>query len=94
VKEEKGLGTTIDVILFDGTIRVGDEIAIATTDGVQTTKVRSLLQPRPMQEILVEDRFLRVKEVVAAAGVKVSAPGLDQVIAGHQYECLATIPRR
>lgn len=82
VKEEKGLGATIDVILFDGTIRVGDEIAIATTDGVQTTKVRSLLQPRPMQEILVEDRFLRVKEVVAAAGVKVSAPGLDQVIAG------------
>ena len=50
VKEEKGLGATIDVILFDGTIRVGDEIAIATTEGVQTTKVRSLLQPRPMQE--------------------------------------------
>jgi len=82
VKEEKGLGATIDVILFDGTIRVGDEIAVATTDGVQTTKVRSLLQPRPMQEILVEDRFSRVKEVIAAAGVKVSAPGLDQVIAG------------
>ncbi len=92
VKEEKGLGTTIDVILFDGTIRVGDEIAIATTDGVQTTKVRSLLQPRPMQEILVEDRFLRVKEVVAAAGVKVSAPGLDQVIAGSPIRVLGDDP--
>lgn len=82
VKEEKGLGATIDVILFDGTISVGDEIAVATGDGVITTKVRSLLQPRPLQEILVEERFSRSKSVVAAAGVKVSAPGLDQVIAG------------
>ncbi|HWQ65480.1 MAG TPA: translation initiation factor IF-2 [Methanospirillum sp.] len=82
VKEEKGLGATIDVILFDGTISVGDEIAVATSTGVITTKVRSLLQPRPMKEILIEDRFSRVKSVAAAAGVKVSAPGLDQVIAG------------
>jgi translation initiation factor 5B len=82
VKEEKGLGATIDVILFDGTISIGDEIAVATSTGVITTKVRSLLQPRPLKEILVEDRFSRAKSVVAAAGVKVSAPGLDQVIAG------------
>ena len=82
VKEEKGLGATIDVILFDGTISVGDEIAVASSTGVITTKVRSLLQPRPLKEILIEDRFSRAKSVVAAAGVKVSAPGLDQVIAG------------
>jgi len=92
VKEEKGLGATIDVILFDGTICVGDEIAIATTTGVQTTKVRSLMQPRPMQEILIEDRFLRVKEVAAAAGVKVSAPGLDQVIAGSPVKVIGENP--
>ncbi len=82
VKEEKGLGATIDVILFDGTLEVGDEIAVATSTGVTVTKVRSLMQPRPLKEILVEDRFSRVKSVTAAAGVKVSAPGLDQVIAG------------
>ncbi len=82
VKEEKGLGATIDVILFDGMISVGDEIAVATNTGVISAKVRSLLQPRPLKEILVEDRFSRAKTVVAAAGVKVSAPGLDQVIAG------------
>jgi translation initiation factor 5B len=92
VKEEKGLGATIDVILFDGTIRVGDEIAVATTTGVQTTKVRSLLQPRPLKEILVEERFSRVKEVVAAAGVKVSAPGLDQVIAGSPVKVIGDHP--
>jgi len=47
VKEERGLGMTLDLILFDGTLRVGDEVVLATHEGVTTTKVRSLLIPRP-----------------------------------------------
>ncbi len=82
VKEERGLGMTLDVILFDGTLAVGDQVMLATADGVIQTKVKSLLKPRPMKEILTEDRFERVKAVVAASGVKVAAPGLDRVIAG------------
>ncbi len=82
VKEEKGLGTTLDVILYDGTLSVGDEIAVAKQDGIIVTKVRVLLQPRPLKEILVEDRFIRVKTVAAAAGIKVSAPNLEGAIAG------------
>ena len=82
VKEEKGLGTTLDVILYDGIISVGDEIGISSENGAVSTKVRALLQPRPMKEILVEDRFQRVKSVAAAAGVKISAPNLDGVLAG------------
>ena len=82
VKEERGLGMTLDVILFDGTLTVGDQVMLATTDGVVQTKVKSLLKPRPMKEILTEDRFERVKSVVAASGVKLAAPDLDRVIAG------------
>ena len=82
VKEERGLGTTLDVILYDGTLSIGDEIAVAAKDDVIVTKVRSLLKPRPMKEILVEDRFERVKSVAAAAGIKVTAPNLDGVIPG------------
>ena len=82
VKEERGLGTTLDVILYDGTLSVGDEIAMASQDDVVVTKVRSLLKPHPMKEILVEDRFEHVRSVAAAAGIKVSAPGLEKVIAG------------
>ena len=82
VKEEKGLGITLDVILYDGIISVGDEIGIAGSDGAVSTKVRALLQPRPMKEILVEDQFMRVKSVVAAAGVKISAPNLESIVAG------------
>ena len=82
VKEERGLGPTLDVILYDGTLSVGDEIIMATQNGVLVTKVRSLLKPHPMKEILIEDRFERVKAVAAAAGVKVSAPNLESVISG------------
>jgi translation initiation factor 5B len=82
VKEERGLGPTLDVILYDGTLSIGDEIIMATQNDVLVTKVRSLLKPHPMKEILIEDRFERVKTVVAAAGIKVSAPNLEHVIAG------------
>jgi translation initiation factor 5B len=85
VKEERGLGTTLDVILYDGTLTISDEIAVATQDSVRVTKVRSLLKPRPMKEILVEDKFERVKSVVAAAGIKVTAPDLEGVIAGSPF---------
>jgi translation initiation factor 5B len=85
VKEERGLGTTLDVILYDGTLAIGDEIAVATQGDVVVTKVRSLLKPRPMKEILVEDRFERVKTVAAAAGIKVTAPNLENVIAGSPF---------
>jgi translation initiation factor 5B len=85
VKEERGLGTTLDVILYDGTLAIGDEIAVATQGDVLVTKVRSLLKPRPMKEILIEDRFERVKSVAAAAGIKVTAPNLEGVIAGSPF---------
>ncbi len=85
VKEERGLGTTLDVILYDGTLAIGDEIAVATQGDVTMTRVRSLLKPRPMKEILVEDRFDRVKSVAAASGIKVTAPNLEGVIAGSTF---------
>lgn len=85
VKEERGLGTTLDVILYDGTLAIGDEIAVATQGDVVVTKVRSLLKPRPMKEILVEDKFERVKSVTAASGIKVTAPNLEGVIAGSPF---------
>ena len=88
VKEERGLGMTLDVILYDGTLKVGDEIVVAGNDQIIETKVRSLLQPRPMKEILIEERFERVKSITAAAGIKVAAPKLEGVIAGSPLRVL------
>ncbi len=81
VKEFKGLGTTIDVILYDGEIEKGDWMVIGIKDMI-VTKIRALLKPNVMKELRVEKLFVPVKSVAAAAGVKIAAPELENVIAG------------
>lgn len=83
VKEEKGLGKTMDVILYDGMLSVGQEIVFGSMNGPKKAKIRALLEPKPLNEIRdPHERFLNVKEVVAATGVKIVAPGLDDALAG------------
>jgi len=83
VKEEKGLGKTIDVILYSGMLKVNDKIVLGGKDKVIETKVRALLMPKALQEIRMPgEKFLNVKEVHAAAGVKVAGPNLDNALAG------------
>ena len=83
VKEETGLGTTIDVIIYDGTMNVRDRIVLGGKKGVIVTTVRSLLKPKPLDEIRdPRFKFQRVKSVAAAAGIKISAPDLDDALAG------------
>ncbi|AGK62213.1 translation initiation factor eaIF-5B [Archaeoglobus sulfaticallidus PM70-1] len=88
VKEEKGMGITCDVILYDGTLKVGDRIAIAMRDGVKVTHVKGILKPRPSQEMRLESKFRSVKSVVAAAGVKLIAADLEGVLAGSEFEAI------
>ncbi len=83
VKEEKGLGITIDVIIYNGTLKVNDAIAVGGIDEPIVTKVRALLEPTELSEMRdKKSRFRRVKKVTAATGVKIIAPGLEKAIAG------------
>jgi len=84
-KEEKGLGTTIDVILYDGKLSVGDTIVVGSAEEEPiVTKVKALLKPRVLQEIRTEQRFKRVKTVNAASGVKIVSPDLETALPGSQ----------
>lgn len=85
VRPVKGLGMTIDAILYDGVMRAGDSIVIGHPEGVVKTKIKALLKTEPMKEIRAEKKFVAVKEVSAASGVKISAPGIDDVIAGVPF---------
>ncbi|MFA6888613.1 MAG: translation initiation factor IF-2 [Candidatus Woesearchaeota archaeon] len=83
VKEDKGLGKTIDVILYDGTLDVGDTIVIGTLQEPLVTKVKALFVPEPLKEMRdTKGKFNSVKNVTAATGVKIAASDLDTVIAG------------
>ncbi|MFH1455982.1 MAG: translation initiation factor IF-2 [archaeon] len=76
VKEEKGLGITLDVIIYDGELNVNDEIVIGGIDGPIVTKIKGLFEPDE------KGKFKPVKKVVAAAGVKLSAPNIKNVVSG------------
>jgi len=83
VKEETGLGTTINVIIYDGVLRKNDTIVLGGKVKPIETTVRALLLPKPLDEIRdPRDKFSNMDEVSAAAGVKIVAPNLDDALAG------------
>jgi len=84
VKVIEGQGTTIDVILSNGYLREGDKIAVCGMNGSIVTHVRALLTPQPLRELRVKGQYVHHKEVKAALGVKISAPGLEKAIAGSR----------
>jgi translation initiation factor 5B len=83
VKKEPGLGTTIDAIIYDGILNRGDTLIIGGVEKPIVTKARAILLPKPLDEMRdPRDKFLPVTEVAAAAGVKISAPNIEDAVAG------------
>jgi len=83
VKEEPGLGVTVNAIIYDGVLRKGDTVVIGGREKPIVTKVRAVLLPKPLDEIRdPRDRFSSVDDVSAASGVKVAAPSLEDALAG------------
>lgn len=86
VKEVKGLGVTIDAVIYDGEAKEGDIMVIAGLEEPIVTRIKALLQPAPLKEIRETGQFKRVKKVTAACGVKIACLGLEDVIPGMPFE--------
>ena len=83
MQEEVGIGETANVILTEGTLNVGDAIALVRRDGAIKSKVKALFMPKPLDEMRdPRDRFTPVDTVYAAAGVKLVSADLSGVVAG------------
>ncbi|MFH0978484.1 MAG: translation initiation factor IF-2 [Candidatus Woesearchaeota archaeon] len=83
VKEERGFGTTIDVIIYDGILKVNDIIVIGGIEKPIITKVKALLEPLPLEEMRDKKaKYTKVRKAVAATGVKIAAPDIETAIAG------------
>jgi translation initiation factor 5B len=83
VKEEAGLGLTLNTIVYDGTLKKDDLIVVGGKEKPVITHIRALLVPKPLDEIRdPRDRFSSVDCVFAAAGVKIVASGLEGALAG------------
>ena len=83
IKEEIGLGPSANLVLIDGILRVGNNIIVAKRDRAVITKIKALLLPKPLDEMRdPRDKFKPVAEVMSAAGVKITSPDLEGVLAG------------
>ena len=83
VNDEIGLGPSANIILLDGTLKQGDKIVVGKRDCATTTKIKALLLPKPLDEMRdPRDKFRHVDKVIAAAGLKITSPDLEGVLAG------------
>jgi translation initiation factor 5B len=83
VREEPGLGITVNAIIYDGILKRGDIIIVGGKEDPIVTRVRAVLLPKPLDEIRdPRDRFSAVTSVSAAAGIKIAAPNLETALAG------------
>lgn len=83
VKEEPGLGLTLNAIIYDGVLHKDDLIVVGGREKTIATPIRAILVPKPLDEIRdPRDKFSSVRSVSAAAGIKIVAPDLEGALAG------------
>ncbi len=82
VKKTAGYGTTLDVILVDGTLVSGQTIVVCGSTKLIITTIRALLVPHSLQELRVKGEYSSVQRVQAAQCLKIAASGLDAAVAG------------
>jgi translation initiation factor 5B len=90
VKKEKGYGKTIDILIYDGIIKKGDTFIVGGLEKPIKSKVRALLMPKPLDEIRDPRQKFDSKDMIsAAAGLKILAPNIEDVVAGSPFKSIA-----
>lgn len=84
VKVIEGHGTTIDVILVNGTLSVGDTIVISGFNGPIVTSIRALLTPQPLREMRIKGDYQHHQSMKGSMGIKISAPNLENALPGSE----------
>jgi translation initiation factor 5B len=83
VREEVGLGITLNAIIYDGILHANDTIVIGGKEGPIVTNIRAILMPQPLEEIRdSKKKFNSIPEAHAAAGIKIAAADIDDAIPG------------
>lgn len=78
----EGLGTTVDCVLVNGMLKEGDRIVVCGLGGPLVTRIKALKTPQVLREMRVKGALMDHKEIYAAMGVRVVAPGLETAVAG------------
>ena len=82
VKVLEKVGTTIDIVLVNGHLKIGDKIIVAGLNGPIRTEIKYILTPHPMKELRVKSEYIHNKEIKGALGCKIFALKLEEALAG------------
>jgi translation initiation factor 5B len=81
--DQKGVGPVGSVIVYRGRLKVGDEIVVTGRTEPFASRVRGLYRPAPKAgQHARASRLELLDEVVAAAGVYLAAPGIEEAMPG------------
>ncbi len=89
--DERGLGAVANIIVYQGSLATGDSIVVTGQEGPFATKIRGLYRPeapRPGRGT-PSRRLVPLERVPAAAGVKVTAPGIERALPGGLIKVVA-----
>jgi len=71
LKEERGLGTVLDVLLYQGEMRKGDLLLTQGMEGPLSGRARNLFVPAPLVDTRFQGGLVETEKVEAASGVRV-----------------------
>jgi translation initiation factor 5B len=82
--DQKGVGPVGNVIVYRGRLKVGDEIVATGRQEPFATRIRGIYRPVPIKEgrATKQVRLDSLSEVPAAAGIYLSAPGIEDAMPG------------
>ena len=82
VSRDNKLGWTMDIILANGILKIGDKIVVGTQNGSKVVSIKNMMLPPPLQETKSKVKWIYKKEIKASAGIKIIASDLENVLAG------------
>lgn len=83
IKKERSMETA-EAIIYDGILKEGDEIAIATLSGEPiVTKIRSIEEIMPLSS-----KFKATKEAIAATGLRIQLTNKEGILSGMPFQKL------
>jgi len=90
--DQKGVGPVGNVIIYRGRLKVGDEIVATGRESPFATRIRGIYRPVPLKEgrASKQVRLDSLSEVHAAAGVYLSAPGIEEAMPGGLLKVVRT----